>query len=72
MVDEMKITEIDYTTDPATVTERDMTTAEKAQLNADKASEVARQNEAESKAAAKAALLERLGITAYEATLLLG
>jgi hypothetical protein len=68
----MKITEIDYTTDPATVTERDMTNAELAQLEADKASDIARQNEIDAKAATKAALLDRLGITADEAALLLG
>lgn len=67
----MKITEIDYTTDPATVTERDMTADELAQLEADKAADEARQNEIEAKATAKAALLERLGITADEAALLL-
>jgi hypothetical protein len=68
----MKITEIDYTTDPATVIERDMTAEEVAQLEADKASDVALQNEVEAKALAKAALLDRLGITAEEAALLLG
>jgi len=68
----MKITEINYTTDPATVTERDMTAEEVAQLEADKAAEIARQNELEAKASAKAALLDRLGITAEEAALLLG
>jgi hypothetical protein len=67
----MKITEIDYTTDPATVTERDMTADELAQLEADKASDIARQNEIEAKASAKTALLDRLGITAEEAALLL-
>lgn len=67
----MKITEIDYTTDPATVTERDATAAELAQIKADKAADIARQNEIEAKATAKAALLERLGITADEAALLL-
>jgi hypothetical protein len=67
----MKITEIDYTTDPATVIERDMTTAEKAQLEADKASDIATQNEIEAKASAKSALLDRLGMTAEEAALLL-
>jgi hypothetical protein len=67
----MKITEIDYTTDPATVTERNMTADELAQLEADKAADVARQNEIEAKASAKAALLDRLGMTAEEAALLL-
>lgn len=67
----MKITEIDYTTDPATVTKRDMTADELAQLEADKASDISRQNEIEAKATAKAALLDRLGMTAEEAALLL-
>lgn len=67
----MKITEIDYSTDPAKVIERNMTADEVAQLKADKASDVARQADFDSKAAAKAALLERLGITSDEAALLL-
>jgi hypothetical protein len=71
MVDKMKITEIDYTTEPATVKERDLTTAELAQLKTDKANEAARQLDLDAKATAKAALLERLGITAEEASLLL-
>jgi len=68
----MKITEIDYTTTPETITERDATPEEMAQWKADKAAEIARQNELEAKASAKAALLDRLGITAEEAALLLG
>jgi len=68
----MKITEIDYTTNPETITERDMTTDELAQLKADKATHDQQiKNEAE-KAEVKAALLDRLGITADEAALLLG
>jgi hypothetical protein len=51
---------------------RDMTDAEIAQYELDKADHNARLAEAETKAAAKAALLERLGITAEEAALLLG
>jgi hypothetical protein len=49
-----------------------MTDAEIAQYELDKADHNARLAEAETKAAAKAALLERLGITAEEAALLLG
>ena len=71
MADKMKITEIDYTTDPATIKERDLTAAELAQVKADKASEIARQSDIDAKATAKAALLDRLGITAEEASLLL-
>jgi hypothetical protein len=54
------------------VTERDATTAELAQIKKDTAEEVNRIAEIEAKATAKAALLERLGITADEAALLLG
>ncbi len=67
----MKITEIDYTTDPATVTERDLTAAELAQLKADKDLESQRQKEIEDNAAIKTALLDRLGITAEEAKILI-
>jgi len=66
----MKITEIDYTTDPETITERDATAAELAQIKADKAAEIQRQKDIDAKASAKAALLERLGMTADEASLL--
>ena len=70
----MKITEKDFNiqTGEETITERDETAAEtKARLDA--AKEVAAaQAEAEVKATARAALLERLGITADEAALLLG
>ena len=55
-----------------TVIERDFTDAELAQIEKDKATQLAKQAEAEAKAAAKAALLERLGITQEEASLLLG
>jgi hypothetical protein len=67
----MKITEIDYTTNPETITERDATAAELAQLKTDKAADIARQKDIDAKASAKSALLERLGITADEAALLL-
>jgi hypothetical protein len=49
-----------------------MTNAEFKQYEADQAVEVARQAEIETKAAEKQALLDRLGITADEAKLLLG
>jgi hypothetical protein len=56
--------------------EIDLTATEIAELKAQKEKdaqrETARQAEAEGKAQAKAALLERLGITADEAKLLLG
>jgi len=53
------------------IVDREMNDAEFAQYQADQAEAEARQAEAEAKAAQKAALLERLGITADEAKLLL-
>jgi DNA recombination-dependent growth factor C len=50
---------------------RDATAEEIAEIEARQAAELARQAEAEAKAQAKAELLERLGITADEAKLLL-
>ena len=54
------------------VIDREMTDAEFAQYEADQAVQAAELAAAEEKATAKAALLERLGITAEEAQLLLG
>jgi hypothetical protein len=54
-----------------TVIERDFTDAELAQIEADKLVQLAKQAEADAKVAAKAELLDRLGITAEEAALLL-
>jgi len=54
------------------IIDREMTAAEFKQYEADKAEQEAAQAEAEAKAAQKAALLERLGITEAEAKLLLG
>jgi hypothetical protein len=51
---------------------RDATPEEIAQKEIDAANEAARKAEAEAKAAEKQALLDRLGITADEAKLLLG
>jgi hypothetical protein len=53
------------------VIDREMTDAEFAQYNQDKANRETQEAEAEAKAQAKAELLERLGITADEAKLLL-
>jgi regulator of protease activity HflC (stomatin/prohibitin superfamily) len=53
------------------VIEREMNAEELAQWEADKAEAAERKAEAEAKAAQKAALLERLGITEDEAKLLL-
>jgi hypothetical protein len=51
---------------------RDATAAEIAQMELDAADAIARKAQAEAKAAEKQALLDRLGITADEAKLLLG
>ena len=53
------------------VIDREMNDAEFAQYQADQAAQAILESEAEAKATAKAALLERLGITAEEAKLLL-
>jgi hypothetical protein len=70
----IKITLIDAITQE--VIEREMNEAELEQYNLDKVNSLAKQNEAqaeaEAKATQKAALLERLGITEAEARLLLG
>jgi hypothetical protein len=54
------------------VIDREMTDTEFAAYEADQAALATAQAEAEAKATAKAELLERLGITAEEAQLLLG
>jgi hypothetical protein len=54
------------------VIDREMNDAEYAQYEADQAANALEQAEAEAKAAQKAALLDRLGITEAEARLLLG
>jgi hypothetical protein len=51
---------------------RDMTDAEIAQYEVDKAVQAARIAEAETKAAARQAVLDRLGITEEEAQLIIG
>lgn len=66
----MKVTEIFTLT--GEVIEREATEAEIAQAAIDEANEIARLAEAKKQAEAKAAILERLGITADEAALLLG
>lgn len=53
------------------IIDREMNDEEFAQYQADQAAELARKAEAETKATAKAALLDRLGITEDEARLLL-
>jgi hypothetical protein len=54
------------------VIDREMTAAEFKIYEADQAAELARQTEAEAKAVEKQAILDRLGLTADEAKLLLG
>jgi hypothetical protein len=54
------------------IIDREMNDDEFAQYQADKVDQLAKQAEVEAKAAEKQALLDRLGITADEAKLLLG
>ena len=60
-----------HNTETDEVIDREMNDAEFAEYKADKATHEAAVAEAEAKAATKAALLDRLGITAEEAALLL-
>lgn len=70
----MKIVEktFDASTGQETITEREMNAQELAQYEADKAAEAARQAAEAAKAAERQAILDRLGLTAEEAQLLLG
>ena len=70
----MKIIEKEFNaiTGKETITERDMTAEEVAQYEADQAAQAAATAEADAKAAQRQLLLDRLGITADEAQLLLG
>jgi hypothetical protein len=61
-----------HNTETGVAQERDMTTAEVKQWEADQAAIEAAATEAASAASTKAALLKKLGITAEEAALLLG
>ena len=63
---------LEHNLETGEVFERDATKEELAQAETDKANEAAWKAEVEAKATAKAALLERLGISAEEAALLLG
>ena len=69
----MKITEKEFNaaTGEETITEREATATEKKAIEKAQADYVAAQAETEAKATAKAALLERLGITQDEANMLL-
>jgi hypothetical protein len=54
------------------VIDREMSDAEFAQYKADQAERAAKQAEAEAQATARQAILDRLGLTADEAAILLG
>jgi hypothetical protein len=60
-----------HNTETDEVIEREMTDAEFAQYEANEAAFVAEKAAAEAKATARAAILDRLGLTAEEAALLL-
>jgi len=60
-----------HDTETDKVIDREMTVVEFAAYEADQATHLAKQAEAEAKATAKAALLTQLGITAEQAKLLL-
>jgi hypothetical protein len=66
----MKIYQIDV--ESQTEILRDPTKKELAQYEADEVSRIAAQSEAEAKATARQAILDRLGLTADEAALILG
>ena len=61
-----------HNTETNEVIDREMNDDEFAQYEADKAAQLAKQAQANAKAAEKQALLDRLGITADEVKLLLG
>ena len=65
-----KITEVNCETGEEIV--RDATVEEIAQMELDAANEVARKAEAEAKATAKAAILDRIGLTVDELQTILG
>jgi hypothetical protein len=62
----------EYNCETGIETLRDVTKAELAQKKIDREAQLARQAETEAKAQAKAAILDRLGLTADEAKLILG
>jgi hypothetical protein len=61
-----------HNTETDEVIDREMTDEEFAEYQADQAIEAAKQAEAEAKATARQAILDRLGLTAEEAAILLG
>lgn len=66
------VIETDYTTDPPTITERAFTPEEIAQREADVKAAAEAVKVVEKRAADRAALLERLGLSESEVSLLLG
>jgi hypothetical protein len=62
----------EYNCETGIETLRDVTKAELAQKKIDREAQLAHQAETEAKAQAKAAILDRLGLTADEAKLILG
>jgi hypothetical protein len=70
----MKIIEKEFNaeTGEETITERDETAAEQSARETLEAAQAAKQAEAEAKAAERQAILDRLGLSAEEAQLLLG
>ena len=66
-----KLIVIEHNSETGEIIEREMTAAELKQVEKDKAESLAEKAEADAKAQAKAALLDKLGISADEAKLLL-
>ena len=63
---------IEHNVTTGEIIERELTAAELEQLEKDQAEKAVKQAEAEAKATARQAILDRLGLTAEEAQLLLG
>ena len=63
---------IEHNVETGEIIEREMNADELAQWQADQAAEAARETAKAAKAAARQAILDRLGLTADEAALLLG
>ena len=68
----IKIAIVDVTTGEQEIIEREETAAEKSNREANKAADLLKQAEAEAKETQRQAILDRLGLTADEAKLLLG
>ena len=63
---------IEHNVTTGEIIERDLTAAELKQLEKDQAQAAAKQAEAQAKESARAEILDRLGLTAEEAAILLG